>query len=136
MTDLLSTLPSFPTASYTHLLPSLEKSLVTTSDLLTLDALEIAKRAQLPILDIKRLATHITELLHRDLGLTPREDDLNTEELKGRGDGKDTSLSNLKRPGSNAVKRWNTISVLDDALDVAIGGGIPTGYITEITGER
>jgi DNA repair protein RAD57 len=32
--------------------------------------------------------------------------------------------------------RWSAISTLDDAMDMALGGGIPTGYVTEVTGER
>lgn len=34
------------------------------------------------------------------------------------------------------LSRWSTISTLDPALDELLGGGIPTGYLTEITGER
>lgn len=31
---------------------------------------------------------------------------------------------------------WEAISTLDDDMDRALGGGIPAGYITEVTGER
>jgi DNA repair protein RAD57 len=31
---------------------------------------------------------------------------------------------------------WNCISTLDEKLDAALGGGIPPGYLVEITGER
>ena len=123
MTDLLHTIPDFPIKSYTHLLPSLEKHLITTTDLLTLDALEIAKRAHLPLLDVRRLAAHVVAILQRQLGLTPR----------GDHDGMEGSLKKL---GNEIVGQWSTISTLDDSLDEALGGGIPTGYITEITGER
>ena len=34
------------------------------------------------------------------------------------------------------LSRWNTISTLDSVLDELLGGGIPTGYLTEVTGER
>lgn len=124
MTDLLHTIPDFPTKSYTHLLPSLEKHLITTTDLLTLDALEIAKRAQLPLLDVRRLATHVIAILHRQLGVT-----------QAGGDHGGIGAS-LKKSGNEIVGQWSTISTLDDSLDEALGGGIPTGYITEITGER
>lgn len=124
MTDLLHTIPDFPTKSYTHLLPSLEKHLITTTDLLTLDALEIAKRAQLPLLDVRRLAAHVIAILHRQLGVTQAVGDHG-----GIG-------ASLKKSGNEIVGQWSTISTLDDALDEALGGGIPTGYITEITGER
>lgn len=124
MTDLLHTIPDFPTKSYTHLLPSLEKHLITTTDLLTLDALEIAKRAQLPLLDVRRLAAHVIAILQRQLGVAQG------------GGGHDGIEGSLKKSGSEIVGQWSTISTLDDSLDEALGGGIPTGYITEITGER
>lgn len=124
MTDLLHTIPDFPTKSYTHLLPSLEKHLITTTDLLTLDALEIAKRAQLPLLDVRRLAAHVVAILQGQLGVT-----------QGGGDHDGTGRS-LKQSGNEIVSQWSTISTLDDSLNEALGGGIPTGYITEITGER
>jgi DNA repair protein RAD57 len=137
MTDLLTTLPSFPTTPYTHLLPSLERSLITTSDLLTLDALEIAKRAQLPILDVKRLASHILETLHDDIGFVSRGDqadpiDASSDEKQAN----ERSENKLETAGQDVVGGWSTISLLDDILDEALGGGIPTGYITEVTGER
>ena len=31
--------------------------------------------------------------------------------------------------------RWRTISTLDTSLDAALGGGVPVGHVTEITGE-
>ena len=132
MTDLLHTLPDFPTQSYTHLLPSLEKHLITIADLLTLDALEIAKRAQLPVLDLRRLANHIIAALQEDLGLIedgPVENEpARQPEIKKN--------ARLKKNGRDVVDQWTTISTLDDDLDAALGGGIPTGYITEIAGER
>lgn len=137
MTDLLTTLPFFPTAPYTHLLPSLERSLITTSDLLTLDALEIAKRAQLPILDVKRLASRILEALHGDLGFAAPGDQADPSDASREGkQTNEKSETKLKATGEDVVDRWNTISLLDDTLDETLGGGIPTGYITEVTGER
>ena len=124
MTDLTAVLPGFPTQQYVRLLPSLEKNLVTTADLLTLDCVEIAKRAQLPPLDVKSLCNAVLEALHSSLGIK----ELNGETLGA------TSL--LKKTGKEVVNSWNTISTLDDELDRALGGGIPTGYITEVTGER
>ena len=123
MTDLLHTLPDFPTKSYSHLLPSLEKNLITTTDLLTLDALEIAKRAQLPLLDVKRLINHVIRILQSQLGL-------------GQDEGQNELIGGSRKSGKEVVEKWNTISLLDASLDSALGGGIPTGYITEFTGER
>ena len=132
MTDLLHILPDFPTKSYTHLLPSLEKHLVTTTDLLTLETLEIAKRAQLPILDLKRLASHVVTSLHADLGL---------DEGTGasRGVAHKTYIkgqASLKQSGKDIVQPWSYISTLDPVLDATLGGGIPSRYLTEIAGTR
>lgn len=121
MTDLSTVLPDFSTQPYIRLIPSLERNHVTTADLLTLDCVEVAKRAQLPLLEVKRLAKAVLEALQADLGV---------------GDGNSKSESKLRKTGKELVNEWSTISTLDDDLDRALGGGIPTGYITEITGER
>lgn len=126
MTDLFDTIPDFPIKPYTHLLPSLEKHLVTTSDLLTLDASEIAKRAQLPLLDVRRLADHVVSILQRQLGLGVIPD----------ADDQQQAGECLRKHGREITSQWSTISILDDSLDRALGGGIPTGYLTEIVGER
>lgn len=131
MTDLLHTIPDFPTKLYTHLLPSLEKHLITTTDLLTLDALEVAKRAQLPLLDVRRLANHVVTLLQGQLGLQ----NYNSSSLDNVGEGR-SDYGALKRTGKECMESGSTISTLDPAIDVALGDGIPTGYVTEITGER
>jgi DNA repair protein RAD57 len=36
----------------------------------------------------------------------------------------------------NKLPPWTCISLLDDVLDEALGGGFPVGYVTEVTGER
>ncbi|KAL6720216.1 DNA repair protein rhp57 [Lecanora helva] len=130
MTDLLHTIPDFPTKLYTHLLPSLEKNLITTTDLLTLDALEIAKRAHLPLLDVRRLSNHVLATLQSQLGL----ENENGPKFEGVGKG-EPGFGSLKSTGEELGAQWSTFSTLDPALDAALGGGIPTGYITEITGE-
>lgn len=126
MTDLLHVLADFPTASYTHLLPSLDKAHITTSDLLTLDAVDVAKRAQLPPAEVAKLAEAVLQALQADLDApnikapsTTRHEDENASRSRPLG-----------------LREWQTISTLDDTLDAALGGGIPTGYMTEITGER
>jgi DNA repair protein RAD57 len=123
MTDLTFVLPGFETQPYIRLLPSLEKNQVTTADLLTLDSVEVAKRAQLPLLDVKRLSNGILEALKTNLG------------INGFGNGA-KAPSSLRKTGKDLLNSWNTISTLDDGLDRALGGGVPTGYITEVTGER
>ncbi|ESZ98552.1 hypothetical protein SBOR_1084 [Sclerotinia borealis F-4128] len=134
MTDLLDILPHFPTQKYVRLLPSLEKNLVTVADLLTLDCVEIAKRATLPLLDVKRLCADVLTHLRGDLGISEveRGDEGSGEainNLDGRGREK------LRKSGKEIVDEWEVISTLDDDIDRALGGGIPTGYITEVTGE-
>ena len=131
MTDLLHTIPHFPAKLYTHLLPSLERHLITTTDLLTLDALEVAKRAQLPLLDVRRLANHVLAILHGRLGL--KTDNLPSYQNAGEGQ---ADYGSLRRAGKEAVTRLSFISTLDPAVDAALGAGVPTSHITEITGER
>ncbi|KAI9813976.1 MAG: hypothetical protein M1827_003440 [Pycnora praestabilis] len=130
MTDLLHTIPSFPTTPYTHLLPSLEKHCITTTDLLTLDALQIARRAQLPALDVRRLANAVVAALQNELGLHD-----GAALLEDGGKGSKPGHGGLRKTGRAVTDGWKTISTLDVRLDAALGGGIPTGYITEITGE-
>jgi DNA repair protein RAD57 len=124
MTDLTAVLPGFATEQYVRLLPSLEKNQVTTADLITLDCVEISKRAKVPLLDVKRLSNAILEALQVNLGVRDAEGEVRA------------NTSSLKKLGKDILKSWNTISTLDDQIDHALGGGIPTGYITEVTGER
>lgn len=131
MTDLLITIPDFPTKSYTHLLPSLEKHLVTTVDLLTLDALELAKRAHLPLLDVKRLVNHVLAILQTRLGLETE----NAPSYPNAGQNQ-PDYGSLRKTGKEETTRLDFISTLDPCIDAALGGGIPTGYVTELTGER
>jgi DNA repair protein RAD57 len=126
MTDLSAVLPDFDTQPYLRLIPSLERNNVTVADLLTLDGVEAAKRAQLPIPDLKRLSKAILTTLQRDLGILKTDD----------GEGEGSEFGTLRVSGTELIKSWSTISMLDDELDGALGGGVPTGSITEITGER
>ena len=121
MTDLINVLPDFPTSSYSHLLPSLSRNLITTSDLLTLDASDIAKRAHLPPVEVAKLSSTILEALHSQLGVGGSKDDAGAD------------ATELNGPQSCEAA---CISTLDESLDNVLGGGIPTGYLTELTGER
>lgn len=136
--DLLSVLPAFATKPYAHILPPLERGKITTVDLITLDTLEIAKRAHVPPADVRRLSAAIVEALHGDLGFERTQTDRDT-----LGDEEPSSSINIDAVSFNlgpATKlqpsRWNAISTLDPALDALLEGGIPTGYVTEVTGER
>lgn len=119
--DLLSVLPDFSMKPYSHILPPLERKHISTVDLITLDTLEIAKRAHVPPADVRRLSADVVAALHASLGWEKHDEETETE-------------------GNNKhqldLSRWNTISTLDTRLDELLGGGIPTGYLTEITGER
>lgn len=119
MTDLLQVLPDFETRAFTHLLPSLDRAAITTSDLLTLDAHHVAKRAQLPAGELRKLVDAIVPALHQQLGV-------------GHDTAEDVFATGLRNPAGS----WRSISTLDDGLDAALGGGIPPGYVVEVTGER
>ena len=125
-------LPSFRPDAYTHLIPSLERNLITTMDLLTLDALELAKRAQLPVLDVRNLVQAVRAQLRGTMGLgdDDHDGDDDTKRMK-RQHGQPQ-----RQDGLDLVNRWSMISTLDQGLDTVLGGGIPTGYVTEVTGER
>ncbi|KAG4221088.1 hypothetical protein PC116_g30435, partial [Phytophthora cactorum] len=138
MTDLSRILPDFPIGRYANLLPAIEKHGLTTADLLTLQVPDIGKRTQLPLLDIKRLCAAVLEALHVDLGVSDKQQQQQQQQQKQKQDAKsdEPKRSVLRHTGSELLaKPWNAISTLDDDLDRALGGGIPTGYITEITGE-
>lgn len=152
--DLISTLPTFSLRRYTHILPSLERKLITTVDLITLDALEIAKRAQVPPADVRRLRAEVIEALHHDLGFREEGEGGRGAEVDQRRERrKDDALRNQDQhlQGEDQVafsgemqtrkyriniSSWLTISLLDPAIDALLDGGIPTGYLTEVTGER
>ncbi|KKA30107.1 hypothetical protein TD95_003066 [Thielaviopsis punctulata] len=107
MSDLSSILPSFPLEPYSKLLQTLDHHCITTADLLSRDPVVLSSLTSIPILDIRRLSASISHHLQTSLLSTRR------------------SLSTLPAP--------TLISTLDDALDDALAGGFPTGYISEIT---
>ncbi|CAG8229838.1 unnamed protein product [Penicillium salamii] len=129
--DLLSVLPGFSTHGFIHIIPPLERRRVTVVDLITLDPLEIARRARVPPADVRRLTNRIVEALHEDIGVEkslPATDALDSTPNPNK---------NHETPGREPATepQWNTISTLDPAMDALLGGGIPTGYVTELTGE-
>ncbi|KAF2156145.1 hypothetical protein K461DRAFT_275246 [Myriangium duriaei CBS 260.36] len=110
MTDLLLVLPDFDTAAYSHIIPSLERALITASDILTLDSLDVAKRASVPSAEVRRLKDDLSTQLHGQLAQCHAKGLFDTD--------------------------WALVSTLDPALDRLLGGGFPAGYLSEITGER
>jgi DNA repair protein RAD57 len=137
MSDLLSVLPSFDARPFTHILPKLEKALVSCSDLLTLDALHVAKRAQLPASEVKKLADALVQSLssHAVSPSDPSDPMQASGEPRGDGGLNLTTTAPDFRSGDVLLDQW-MISTLDDKLDIALSGGIHSGYLTEITGER
>lgn len=131
MTDILHILPSFPADDYSHLLPSLERSMITTTDLMILDPGEIAKRAQLHVANVRSLSDTIRTSLRASMGLGVDGTESTRAVMQNRNGG-----PCLRHDGRALMDKWSMISTLDDGLDAALGGGIPTGYVTEITGER
>lgn len=134
--DLLSILPTFSTKSYGHILPPLERNHINTVDLITLDTLEIAKRAHVPPADVRRLSAHILDALHGDVGF---ERDIGGIENSGNTQGSSFNADAAVIPGPLTrvdLSRWSVISTLDPAMDALLDGGIPAGYVTEVTGER
>ncbi|SMQ54841.1 unnamed protein product [Zymoseptoria tritici ST99CH_3D7] len=122
MSNLLTVLSSsFDTTPYTHILPSLERHLISTADLLTLDPVDVAKRAQVPPGEVKKLVDAVVEALHGDVSVKPPGAEV-------------TGWNGLQHAG-DVAKQWQTISTLDDALDEALNGGIACGHLTEIVGE-
>lgn len=118
MSNILSVIPAFDITTYSHILPSLEKALISTADLLSVSHVDIAKRASIPPGEVKKLCDALLEALH-------------TDNLKRK-----TSLETDADGSSYTGDSWRNISTLDDTLDSALGGGIGPGYITEIVGER
>ncbi|KAI1095433.1 DNA repair protein RAD57 [Rostrohypoxylon terebratum] len=136
MTDLSRILPDFPTARYANLLPTIEREGLTTADLLTLQVPDIGKRTQLPLLGIKRLCAAVLEALHVDLGVSDKQQQQQWQTEDEIGTDKEPSPGTLRHTGTELLAEpTRFISTLDPDLDHALGGGVPTGYITEITGE-
>jgi DNA repair protein RAD57 len=131
--DLLSILPNFSIKPYAHILPPLERSRITTVDLISLDTLEIAKRAHVPPADVRRLANHLIKALHHDVGF----EEIPRVEQSEPDSSVDLDVPLIPGPQTRLdLSHWCVISTLDPALDTLLDGGIPTGYVTEITGER
>jgi DNA repair protein RAD57 len=116
MSDILQVLTGFPTAPYSHILPSLDRASISTVDLITLTPQEIAKRAQVPPAEVAKLTEAATRALQDD----------NAREK--------TSYVALDFSNEGTVS--SRISTLDSNIDALLEGGIRAGFITEITGER
>lgn len=76
--------------------------------------------------------------LHGDLGYQSNSVKARAVSHDGKYNNNDNQNGDEKVAGGSRLdlSRWNAISTLDPALDELLGGGIPTGYLTEVTGER
>ena len=126
MTDLLHVVPDLDVSLYSHILPSLERALISSTDLLTLDVLDIAKRAHVPLAEVRRLADEVLRELHAQLHV----------ERSPPADKTSDSAGNNVAHGSNKHDSSLRISTLDPGLDLALGGGFCPGRVSEVTGER
>lgn len=123
---MYSILPSFYAPVYTHILLALERAQISLKELLVADVLDIAKRSRAPVTDLRNLTALIVRALQADLGL---ECSTNSGTSDNAGD--DAILEELP-----VLSKLRYISTLDPILDRALEGGVSTGYVTELTGER
>lgn len=154
MSDLRDILPRFPIAQYNTLLSVLEKHKLTTSDLLVLGTDEIVKRTKADHTALQRLSSNVLAALQKDLGVLPpsrqRQDAPQPEQPVSLHDHSqhvsryDRGIATIQRTGTvtdptpgplNQLPISRFVSTLSPALDEALGGGIPSGYLTEVTGE-
>ncbi|KPI35718.1 DNA repair protein rhp57 [Cyphellophora attinorum] len=125
MTDLFEVLPGFDITNYRHLMHSLTRENITVAELVSLEPAEIARRCPLPLLDVQRLVANVIGRLHSDLNMITKPQS-SSDLLPTASDAKSKSLS------SSAAK---FISTLDPDIDAALGGGFPTGFVSEVVGE-
>ena len=109
MSDIIL-LPNFPPPS-SRILQALDNANLHTIDLLTLDPFEIHRRTQISIIDVQLLVKDVIAALNRNV-----EKDGKTAEERGR--------------------EFAFLTTGDGKIDDLLGGGIPTGALTEVTGER
>ena len=134
MTELLNVIPTFPSKRFSHIIPSLEKNLITTSDLLTLEPADVARRAKVPVGEVRQLVSHAVALLQGELGLEP--DAPPSPRTAAVATPKRKQLPSLRSNGRESVRAARLVSTLDTTLDTALGGGFPVGQLVEVVGER
>lgn len=132
MTDLLQVLPDFDLSSYLHLTFSIGKANVTTNDLITVAPIDIAKRARIPTSEVKRLADDVVKCLHEGVGVKG----VNVDQLSAPHPQSQQQVGVGEGLASADSGSFQTISTLDNYLDVALKGGFPVGQLTEVAGER
>ena len=122
MSDILQLLPNIDTEPFEKVLERLEKANISSNDLMTLGPVDVARRADVSIDQVRELTATLITQLHAQLGFDAPED---THEKE-----KDGFTGSHKKDSE-----WSQISTLDDELDAALGGGFPAGQVCEVTGE-
>jgi hypothetical protein len=95
-----------------RVLQALDNARLQTVDLLTLDVFEIHRRTQLSVIDVQNLVKDIIAAL----SLTVESDVVKSVEERSQA--------------------FAFLTTGDERINKLLGGGIPTGSLTEITGER
>jgi DNA repair protein RAD57 len=137
MTDLTQLLPNFPIDGKAyHTLGLLEAKGVTTLDLLTLAPADVCARTGLRRDAIDPFIAAVSKALREDMGVgRSRSSGINDE--KNNPEAQATNIEGLKvLNGLEAIERTGFITTADPVLDKVLGGGIATGYIIEVVGER
>lgn len=132
MADLIDVLPNFDLKPWRHLTFSLEKKGILTSELITLEPVEVAKKCPLPLKELRRLIAAVIEALQADMGYPSARKSLETVE----GDGNGERARKRQRRDESSRPNPQYVKTLDPSIDAVLGGGFPTGRITEIVGER
>lgn len=131
MADLTEVLPHFDLEPWKHLTYSLGKRNILTAELIAIDPVEIVKRCPLPLKEVRRMATAVTDALRADLGFVsmppPSRPQVNGEESRNK--------KAIFGPTAEA-RAAQYVKTLDSTIDECLRGGLPTGRITEIVGER
>ncbi|KAG9686503.1 P-loop containing nucleoside triphosphate hydrolase protein, partial [Aureobasidium melanogenum] len=122
MSDITQLLPNIDTEPFEKVLERLEKANISSNDLMTLGAVDVARRADVSIDQVRELTASLITQLHVQLGFDVPENDHDNE--------KDEPAKSAKEDPT-----WSHISTLDADLDAALGGGFPAGQVCEITGE-
>jgi DNA repair protein RAD57 len=87
-------------------------------------------------LDIQRLSNAVLAALHKDLGVAAsRLEQRHDQSPQARIPVATPANTKLRQTAASLATQWQTISTLDANFDRVLGGGIPAGYVTEITGE-
>lgn len=125
--DLYAVLPDFPVEQFSHAIFVLERTRISVKDILVSDPLEISKLTRLPVTDLRNFKKLILEFLHHDLGL---------DGVAVRGLGlQERDAAKQPHKALFSLPELPRFSTLDRSLDLALNGGISTGYVTELAGE-